>query len=104
ILSKVIRQVYLCQECDSELEVLSLAYERILVESFQLTVENEDIKADIESISNYIMKMFTAENRSENVDSNIFTHQDMQIYLNTIHGVKGETHLSTLLLESTIRV
>ncbi len=103
IVSKIIRQIYLCQEYSSELELFHLLYRKIITEDFQLTVEVDDIEADVESINNFIIKMFTVETQTEIVDSNSFKHQDVLIHLNTIHGVKGETHLSTLLLESTIR-
>ncbi len=103
IFSRIIRQVYLCHEYSSELELFHLLYRKILTEDFQLALEDEDTKADVESINNFIIKMFTVETQTEIVDSNSFKHQDVLIHLNTIHGVKGETHLSTLLLESTIR-
>ncbi|MBB6732668.1 UvrD-helicase domain-containing protein [Cohnella zeiphila] len=103
LLSEVIRRVYLCQEYNSELDQFHLLYEKIITEDFLSTVEAIDTKADVESIKNFIIRMFTVETQIETIDNNRFKHQDVLIHLNTVHGVKGETHLSTLLLESTVR-
>ncbi|WP_138751395.1 UvrD-helicase domain-containing protein [Paenibacillus sinopodophylli] len=102
ILSMIFRKVYLCKDHSSELNQFGLLYEKIMTENFGLVIERGDIASDVEIIIKYVLKIFTTEIRSEHVDNNNYLYNDVLIHLNTIHSVKGETHLATLLLESNI--
>ncbi|NEW06875.1 UvrD-helicase domain-containing protein [Paenibacillus sp. SYP-B3998] len=102
ILSKLIRQVYLRKDCSSELSQFELLYQKILTDNFGIVIESNDLASDVEIVNKYILKIFTTETHADHVDNNNYLYNDVLIHLNTIHAVKGETHLATLLLESTV--
>lgn len=71
-----------------------------------------DLLAALGGQINDELKQFYAnpevESAIEKVENRIYTHssngQEVQIHFDTIHGVKGETHLATLYLETYNRV
>ncbi|KAF6628197.1 UvrD-helicase domain-containing protein [Paenibacillus sp. EKM208P] len=80
---------------DFEKELINWFKERYLID-----VSSEDMLSRISGLEKQIQKILNFETGTTAVQDNINDHDGIQINLNTIHGVKGETHCATLLLES----
>lgn len=101
-LTKIIRQVFLSNDFTSEFKQFSLLYENLLKEGFGVKIGDEEVNSDIDLIRSYILKSPNTNKNPQSFDNNIYQYNDISVHLNTVHGVKGETHLATLLLESTV--
>ncbi|MGG4132427.1 UvrD-helicase domain-containing protein [Paenibacillus illinoisensis] len=102
-LAKVIKTMHLVDEHQTSLNQFSITYERILRDCFDINIEGKSTK-DSAQISKLIQSSFQKHNDTHDLqDINTYKHNETLVHLNTVHGVKGETHLATLLLESPIR-
>ncbi|OME10700.1 UvrD-helicase domain-containing protein [Paenibacillus odorifer] len=101
-LIKIIKKTYLTEDTSSEIEQLEDIYGKMIKDSFKFEIENDELAYDISRIKDCILNSVKDNNLTIPTDANIYHHNETMVYLNTVHGVKGETHQATLLLESEI--